>query len=74
MGTADKVLSTLLQSDAFLYGAVQSAVAGYNQHDAAANLRVAQAIICKANLIAARYPSADSSPPEITKSGAVLCS
>ena len=72
-GRSDNLLSTLLQSDAFLYDAVQSAVAGCNRHDAAANLRVARAIIRESDRIAAGHPSSDFSLPEIKENGAVLC-
>lgn len=70
---ADSVISGLVQSDAFLFRAVQSAVAGCNRRDASDNLRVARAIIAEADRAMAGHANGNFEPPEIDPNGHVSC-
>lgn len=70
-GIAFDISNNLVQSEAFLYGAVQAAVASCNGADARANLRVARADILEARRDfnrMVRDPD-DWSPPEIDPLG-----
>lgn len=70
-GVAFDISSNLIQSEAFLYGAVQAAVAMCNGSDARSNLRVARADIKEArrDFNQMRRDPEDWSPPEIDPPG-----
>jgi hypothetical protein len=74
-GVAFDVSSNLIQSEAFLYGAVQAAVAMCNGGDARENLRVARADIKEArrDFNQLRRDPDDWGPPEINPAGDDEC-